>query len=92
MKLVIINGSPRYKKSNSKILIDEFLKGFYSFDREVAEIYFLADSKQRKEAVKALMDNDIILIIFPLYTDSMPGIVKEFFEMTYIKPVRGKRK
>ena len=28
MKLAIINGSPRNKKSNSKILIDNFLSGY----------------------------------------------------------------
>ncbi len=86
MKLVIINGSPRNKKSNSRILADEFLKGFNSIDREEADIYFLASKKQREEAVKAFCQNTTILFIFPLYTDAMPGIVKEFFEKIYLEP------
>lgn len=91
MKLVIINGSPRNKKSNSKLLIDEFLKSFHTLDSEVADIYFLANIRQRDEAVQAFRENDIILIIFPLYTDSMPGIVKEFFEKIYNEPVKNKK-
>jgi NAD(P)H-dependent FMN reductase len=92
MKLVIINGSPRYKKSNSKILIDEFLKGFYTADRQVADIYYLADRKQRDTAVSAYRENNVILVFFPLYTDSMPGIVKEFFENIYLEPGEIKKK
>ncbi len=80
MKLVIINGSPRHKKSNSKILIDEFLRGFYTVEKQFTDIYYLADKKQRNEAVSAYRENSTILIFFPLYTDSMPGMVKEFFE------------
>lgn len=91
MKPVIINGSPRNKKSNSKLLIDEFLKGFYKVDSEVADIYFLANARQRDEAVQAFRENEIILIIFPLYTDSMPGIVKEFFEKIYAEPLKNKK-
>ncbi len=92
MKLVVINGSPRNRKSNSKLLIDEFLKGFYSIDKDVADIHFLASEKQRNEAVNAFRENDNILMIFPLYTDSMPGIVKDFFERIYLEPIKaGKR-
>ncbi|MGM0667651.1 MAG: flavodoxin family protein [Bacteroidota bacterium] len=91
MKLVIINGSPRNKKSNSKLLIDEFLKGFYKVDSEVADIYFLANVRQRDEAVQAFRENEIILIIFPLYIDSMPGMVKEFFEKIYAEPLENKK-
>lgn len=91
MKLVIINGSPRNKKSNSKLLMDEFLKGFYKADSEVADIYFLANARQRDEAVQAFRENETILIIFPLYTDSMPGIVKEYFEKIYTEPLTNKK-
>ncbi|MBS0011510.1 MAG: NAD(P)H-dependent oxidoreductase [Bacteroidales bacterium] len=92
MKLVVINGSPRNKKSNSGLLMDEFLKGFYTIEKEAADICYLAGEKQRIEAVKAFRENNYILMIFPLYTDAMPGIVKEFFEKIYSEPSRaGKR-
>jgi len=81
MKLTFINGSPRGKSSNTKILLDHFLKGFRSVEStfEFEEI-FLKTEKDKLEPLKTLKDSDIVILAFPLYTDSMPGIVKEFIE------------
>ena len=78
MKLAIINGSPRYKNSNSTILINQFLKGFPS--RSDIALSYLVGTENRKKALADFVVSDTVLIIFPLYTDCMPGIVKEFFE------------
>jgi NAD(P)H-dependent FMN reductase len=80
MKLAIINGSPRNKKSNSTLLMDQFLSGYHSLNPEDVPVHYLANPQLKKEGIAAFMDSEVILIIFPLYTDSMPGIVKEFFE------------
>ena len=80
MKLVIFNGSPRNKKSNSKILIDHFLKGYSRINHEDVHIQYLANLKQKEEQIEAFRNSEVVIIIFPLYTDCMPGIVKEFFE------------
>lgn len=80
MKLVLINGSPRYKKSNSQLLINQFLKGYNKRIQEPVPIYYLANNKQKDEAVEAYQKADATIVFFPLYADSMPGIVKEFFE------------
>jgi len=80
MKLAIINGSPRNKKSNSTLLMDQFLLGYHSLNPEGVPIHYLANPQLKKEGFAAFMDSEVILIIFPLYTDCMPGIVKEFFE------------
>lgn len=80
MKLVIFNGSPRYKKSNSAILTDHFLKGFHLSSTETVPVYYLANYKQRDAATAIFEEAETVLLIFPLYTDCMPGIVKEFFE------------
>jgi len=81
MKLVIFNGSPRYKKSNSAILTEHFLKGHSLFCSEPVPVYYIANYKQREAAAQIVEDADTVLVIFPLYTDCMPGIVKEFFEI-----------
>ncbi|HRZ97923.1 MAG TPA: NAD(P)H-dependent oxidoreductase [Paludibacter sp.] len=78
MKLAIINGSPRYKNSNSTLLMDQFLKGFSS-KSEIAQSY-LVGTENKKKALADFVESDTVLIIFPLYTDCKPGIVKEFFE------------
>ncbi len=80
MKLVIFNGSPRNKKSNSKILIEHFLSGYNKICSELVPIHYLANRKQKEEQNEIFRKSDIIIVIFPLYTDCMPGIVKEFFE------------
>ncbi len=80
MKLVIFNGSPRNKKSNSKILIEHFLNGYSRFCPEPVPVHYLADRKDQEEQTEAFRNAEMVILIFPLYTDCMPGIVKEFFE------------
>lgn len=80
MKLAIFNGSPRNKGSNSKILIDHFLKGYGNVRQDVVPIHYLANTKKIDEGLKIFSEAEIIILIFPLYTDCMPSIVKEFFE------------
>ena len=80
MDIAIFNGSPRIKNSNSKILSDKFIAGFRNITQEDIPVYYLAQATKRDENVKAFLEAKIILLIFPLYTDSMPGIVKLFIE------------
>lgn len=80
MKLAIINGSPRYKKSNSTLLINQFLSRYNKIIPEDVSVHYLVNQQVRDEAVNAFMVSDQIILIFPLYTDCMPGIVKEFLE------------
>ncbi len=80
MKLAIFNGSPRNKKSNSKVLIDHFLTGYNKVCSEPVSIHYIANRKQKEKRKEIFQKAEIIIIIFPLYTDCMPGIVKEFFE------------
>jgi NAD(P)H-dependent FMN reductase len=83
MKLAIFNGSPRLKKSNSKILIEHFLKGYHKRSNESPSVGYLANLKRLEQNVELFKNSEIVLIIFPLYTDCMPGVVKEFFEKIY---------
>jgi len=80
MKLAIFNGSPRNKKSNSKILMEHFLSGYLRINQEKVPVQYLASRKSRDENLQVFKSADTVIIIFPLYTDCMPGIVKEFFE------------
>lgn len=80
MKLAIINGSPRRKKSNSSILTDHFLRGYYQTCTDEVPVHYLASQKRKGEGMWLFEQAETVIIIFPLYTDSMPGMVKEFFE------------
>ena len=80
MQYVVFNGSPRRKASNSRVLMEQFLRGFTEVRSETWETHYLADVDRKKEHISAFSNARHVLVIFPLYTDSMPGIVKYFFE------------
>ena len=80
MKLAIFNGSPRKTKSNSTILIQQFLNGYNNYDHTDNIIYYLADTSKNYEHIEKFIEADTVILIFPLYTDAMPGQVKYFLE------------
>lgn len=80
MRLAIFNGSPRGNNSNTKILLSHFQKGFEQERGKVISIDFLIQEKHLEEQVRHFMEAENIFLAFPLYVDSMPGMVKKFFE------------
>ena len=80
MSLIIYNGSPRNKKSNSKLLIDKFLSGYHKESSDEIPVYYLTNRRLRQERIEHFKKAKTILLFLPLYTDAMPGIVKEFLE------------
>ncbi len=84
MDLIIFNGSPRRKKSNSKILSEKFIEGFNSVKKQKIPVYYLAETKKANEHKNAFEQAKTVIFIFPLYTDCMPAIVKLFFESIYL--------
>ena len=80
MKLTVINGSPKGKKSNTKILTDAFIKGFLKNKENRLKEYFLNSTLDETELQRNFIHAETIIIAFPLYTDAMPAMVKEYFE------------
>ena len=74
--LVLFNGSPRGKRGNTPIFLSEIAKGFGN----PAETYDLVRLKETDHMVQAFAEAGCVILGFPLYTDSMPGIVKHFIE------------
>ena len=79
-KLTVFNGSPRGKRGNTPILLKHLMDGFTSIGGNMAEIYHLQQIKNKAEFASHFQNAECVLIGFPLYTDGMPGIVKEFIE------------
>ena len=77
MKLGIVNGSPRGKKSNSDKILN-WLTANIKNEIEINEIYTI--NKNTQEELSLLFESDYIVFIFPLYTDSMPACTKAFME------------
>ena len=90
MKLAVFNGSPRQKKSNSTLLINQFLNGYYDTTEHNLPVHYLAAVQKNSEHIQAVHEADTLLIIFPLYTDAMPGQVKFFFELLAKVNTKGK--
>jgi hypothetical protein len=80
MKLLVFNGSPRKGKSNTKKILDHFLRGFAQNSNNSFEMCYLMEEDKLQFYLEKLNDADVILIGFPLYVTSMPGIVKRFIE------------
>jgi hypothetical protein len=78
--LTILNGSPRGRKGNTPILLQRFAEGFASVQACEYQIHHLNRihdlDDHRDEFAKA----ECIWLGFPLYTDAMPGLVKNFIE------------
>ncbi len=89
MKLVVFNGSPRREKGNSRILLDKFLQGFES-SGQTFEIYYLKDLEEHQRYAELFFQAHAVLLVFPLYTDAMPGMVKAFIdELKIQRPASG---
>lgn len=86
-RMVIFNGSPRGQGGNTLILEKQFVKGFTTVEGCSAEIFTLTHLKEIEACKQAFASADAVLLGFPLYTDSMPGLVKNFIEA--LEPFRG---
>jgi multimeric flavodoxin WrbA len=84
-RLTLFNGSPRGKRGNTAIFLREFAQGFGG----ESEMHHLIQVKQMERHVQAFTEAECAWIGFPLYTDSMPGSVKHFFEA--LEPLVGRK-
>ena len=75
-RITVFNGSPRGKNGNTPIMLGELMKGFGG----EYEILHLVQIKKLEEQVKAYQEAECVWLGFPLYTDAMPGLVKNFIE------------
>jgi len=83
-RLTLFNGSPRGRRGNTPIMLGEISKGFNGD----SEIYHLVRMKETDKMVQAFADAECVVLGFPLYTDSMPGVTKHFIEA--LRPLVGK--
>jgi hypothetical protein len=81
MQLTVYNGSPRGQKSNTRLLLERFLSGFEGKGGETHRLHYLVKRNERKQQVEDFASAPgPVLLAFPLYTDCMPGLVKDFIE------------
>jgi multimeric flavodoxin WrbA len=78
--VTIFNGSPRGRKGNTPIMLNQFGAGFASKPGHTFEIHNLNRLKSLDIHIQAFKAAECIWLGFPLYTDAMPAMVKSFIE------------
>lgn len=84
-KIIILNGSPRAPKSNSKIYSEIFMKK----TGEQTE-YFNISKKNHIELCQKLEGCSHILFVFPLYADGVPVTLLNFLKALENNPPKNK--
>ena len=74
-KLMIVNGSPRAPKSNSKLYIQSFLSAWQG-----EAVQYQAVARRPEECFQQLTECSDLLLVFPLYTDGLPSVLMEFLQ------------
>ena len=85
MKLVIFNGSPRKKRGNTAMLIESFLVGYRHNPTNSFEVYDIQTITDESNVQDIFLSTEYVLLAFPLFTDAMPGRVKQFIEL--LRPI-----
>jgi hypothetical protein len=78
--LLLLNGSPRGERSNSMKMLARVAEGWERGGGSRPETFHLARKADFDRAVAAFAGTDVVLLGMPLYTDSMPGLVKTYIE------------
>ena len=80
MQYLLFNGSPRGKNGNSEIILNNLMEGLHESPDVSIEVIRLNRPSSREEAAQKIGSADCAILVFPLYTDAMPGIVMDFIE------------
>lgn len=83
-RLALFNGSPRGRKGNTPIFLNEIAGGFGG----PYEIHHLVRMKETRQMVAAFAGAECAILGMPLYTDAMPAVVKHFIEA--LEPLVGR--
>lgn len=78
--LLLLNGSPRGPRSNSMKLLSRLGEGWTHGGGEEPQVLHLAKTADFSCAVEVFGAVDTVVLGMPLYTDSMPGLVKSYIE------------
>ncbi|MBU1069143.1 NAD(P)H-dependent oxidoreductase [Myxococcota bacterium] len=80
MTRLLLNGSPRGKNSNSRLILSWLTQGMAKAGVAEPPVLDLARISDLESQRAAFLAADEVVLVFPLYTDSMPGLVKAFLE------------
>lgn len=80
MRWLVLNGSPRGKRSNTDLLLRPLLAGIAAGGGAVEETLHLVRPGDLARAVEAFPRADAVLLAFPLYCDALPAPALAFVQ------------
>ena len=80
MHWIAFNGSPRGPKSNTHVMLEQMRSGMERAAEVTWQEEFLNNPNRHAEIADSSKKADALILAYPLYTDSMPGIVVHFLE------------
>ena len=80
MQRLVLNGSPRGTQSNSRTIIGWLLEGMAKAGASEPPVLDLAHTRDNTQHRAAFLEADEVVLVMPLYTDSVPGIVMHFID------------
>ena len=72
MRITAINGSPKEKGSVSGLIIEQ-MERILGEKAQTHQAMRLVQGDTAYETMKGILDTDVLLIVFPLYVDSLPA-------------------
>lgn len=94
MRRLLLDGSPRGTGSNSALIASWLAEGLVASPEGRPELLHLFRQRELAAQTEAFLAAEEVAIVFPLYTDSVPGILKAFIDgLAEADPakLRGKR-
>ncbi len=87
-RLTVFNGSPRGRRGNTPILLNQLAQGFRSVTNRSVDLIHLNRTRESGLWLDTVANAECVWLGFPLYTDAMPGLVKGFIE--HLEPLVGR--
>ncbi|MDA3901538.1 MAG: NAD(P)H-dependent oxidoreductase [Spirochaetes bacterium] len=78
MHLTVINASPRLKTSNTRQLLEHFLKGFSNINNNTYDLHYYNEIDTDRSAQDLFDKSNAILLAFPLYSYGLPPSASRF--------------
>lgn len=81
--ILIVSGSPRGKNGNTASIAEYAYKKLTLEQLQSAILYLETEINRVENILKHMDAADVIILAIPVYQNSVPGLVMEFFEKVY---------
>lgn len=81
--VMVIVGSPANKTGNSESIADYLIDKLNNKQQACSKLFLRNEIGRREELIERIINTDLIIFSFPIYANSVPGLVLDFFEFLY---------